>query len=81
MAAKNDHTGDLIISRMLSKQGRINHDRIYAKKSAYEWLEDECAILDSPNGWEQDDGVTLDTLISYQDFCFRASLSTIISNV
>ena len=81
MAAKNDHTGDLIISRMLSKQGRINHDRIYAKKSAYEWLEDECAVFYDADGWNQGDGVTLDTPISYKDFCFRFSLSTTIGNV
>ncbi len=80
MAARNNITGDEIKSKALSKQGRKNHDRIYAKKSAYEWLKDEesvSSILD-PDGWRYNDGVTMDTPISYKDFCYRLQQCTVM---
>lgn len=35
--AKNDITGDTIQTSALSKQGRENHDLIFAKKTIEEW--------------------------------------------
>ena len=79
MAAKNDHTGDLIISRALSKQGRINHDRIYAKKPSTEWLKEENIRLLDLDGWREGDGILLETPITYKDFCHLLNRSTIIN--
>jgi len=81
MSAKNDITGDSIVSKILSKQGRDNWDNIFGpKKTAYEWLEHKnlkIKILNA-NGWAQNDGVTLDTPISESDFNARLNLSTIL---
>jgi len=68
MASRNSITGDEIKSKILSSQGRQNHDRIFAKKSAHEWLKDEAVTMMDPDGWRYDDGVTLDTPISYSEF-------------
>lgn len=80
MATTNNITGAEIKSGIYSSEGRLNHDRIFSKKTAYEWLKtDEFLkvwILD-PDGWRQDDGVTLDHKISYKDFCNRLNMSTI----
>ena len=32
MATRNEHTGDLLISKTLSKQGENNWDKIFGKK-------------------------------------------------
>jgi hypothetical protein len=83
MASKNDITGDEIKSRILSAQGRANWDKAFCKKSAHEWANDEpniIRIIDA-DGWRRDDGVTLDTPISYGDFCERINYSTIIANI
>lgn len=81
MSAKNDITGDLIASKILSKQGRDNWDNIFKpKKTANEWAAHKnlnIKILNA-NGWAQGDGVTLDTPISESDFNYRLSLSTIL---
>jgi hypothetical protein len=68
MASRNSITGDEIKSKILSSQGRQNHDRIFAKKSAHEWLKDEAVTMMDPDGWRYNDGVTLDTPISYKEF-------------
>jgi hypothetical protein len=68
MASRNSITGDEIKSKILSSQGRQNHDRIFAKKSAHEWLKDETVTIINPDDWRYDDGVTLDTPISYSEF-------------
>jgi hypothetical protein len=68
MASRNSITGDEIKSKILSSQGRQNHDRIFAKKSAHEWLKDETVTMMDPDGWRYDDGVTMDTPISYSEF-------------
>jgi len=68
MAAINDITKDSIKSKILSSQGRQNHDRIFAKKSAHEWLKDEAVTMMDPDGWRWNDGVTMDTPISYSEF-------------
>jgi hypothetical protein len=40
MASRNDVTGDVIQSRILSAEGRDNWDRIFGKKEKkYKWLE------------------------------------------
>jgi len=70
MAATNDITNAEIKTSAYSDQGRVNHDRIFAKKSAYEWMEDEDGFywVKNFNGWDWDDGVTMETPISYQEF-------------
>lgn len=80
--AINDITGDQIKSGVLSKQGRINHDLIFAKKTAQEWIdfvpEYKNMVIYDPDGWRYDDGVTLETKISYSDFVRRFSESTVL---
>jgi len=80
MATTNDITGAEIKSGIYSAQGRDNHDRIFAKKTAAEWLEflPECkgwTILD-PDGWRYDDGITLESKISCTEFIRRFNKST-----
>lgn len=77
MASINDITRDEIKSKILSAQGRKNHDRIFSKKSAYEWLRDETITILDPDGWRWNDGVTMDTLISYKEFQKRLMHCTI----
>jgi len=80
--AINDITGDQIKSGILSNQGRYNHDLIFAKKTAQEWIDFVPAynnmIIYDPDGWRYDDGVTLETKISYSDFTRRFSESTVL---
>lgn len=80
MASTNDITGAEIKSSIYSAQGRDNHDRIFGKKTATEWLQlDEFKgvhILD-PDGWRQSDGVSYDDPISYADFHHRFNMSTV----
>ena len=52
MAAKNDITGDSIKSKILSKEGRENYDRIFAKNKI------KNQIIDS--GFDPDELVTMD---------------------
>jgi hypothetical protein len=81
MPAKNDITGDSIVSKVLSQAGRDNWDNIFGpKKTANEWLAHQnlsIKILNA-NRWNQGDGVTLDTPISQSDFNRRLNLSTIL---
>lgn len=78
MASRNSITGDEIKSKTLSSEGRKNHDRIFAKKSAHEWLKDESVRMLDPDGWRYDDGVTMDTPISYKEFQKRLVQSTVM---
>lgn len=67
-----------IKSRPFSEKGRENYDKIFAKKSAHEWLKIEdpqLRILD-PDGWRHNDGVTMETKISYKDFLQRLKQCT-----
>lgn len=79
MAATNDITGAEIKSGIYSAAGRANHDRIFAKKTAYEWLQTDeflgIEIIDD-DGWRNEDGVKMEDRISYKDFCSRLSIST-----
>lgn len=77
--ARNDITGKVIKTNPQSKQYADGWDRIFAKKTAHEWLKEEkdIQILD-PEGWKKDDGVTLDTPIKWSDFQQRLYMSTIV---
>jgi hypothetical protein len=49
MAAQNDITGDSIQSRVLSREGRDNWDRIFGKKEKkYKWVEQGETEQDEP---------------------------------
>lgn len=76
--ARNDITGDEIKSKILSAQGRQNHDRIFSKKSAHEWLKDEVVTVLDADGWRDNDGVTMDTPISYKEFQQRLVRCTVM---
>jgi hypothetical protein len=67
-----------IKSRAFSEQGRKNYDHIFVKKSAHDWLKDqpEVRILDG-DGFRWNDGVTMDSLISYSEFQKRLNHCTI----
>jgi hypothetical protein len=76
--AKNDITGDEIKSKSFSAKGRENYDRIYAKKTAHQWLEaDPTVIMHDPDGWRCSDGVTMDTPITYSEYVRRLQYCTI----
>ena len=45
MATKNNVTGDEIKTSSYSKQGRENHDLIFAKKTAQEWAKIEGIMI------------------------------------
>lgn len=80
MAAINNITGDAIKSGVYSSEGRFNYDLIFGKKTAEEWIDfhpdyQGAQILD-PDGWRYDDGVTLDTKISFNEFKRRFSQCT-----
>ena len=82
MATKNNITGDEIKSGIYSKQGRFNYELIFSKKSAQEWIEflpeyRNYRILD-PDGWRWDDGVNLETKVSYSEFIKRFNHCTVM---
>ncbi len=77
--ARNDITGKAIKSNPQTKAYADGWDRIYTKKPATEWLEEENIQMIDPDGWREDDGVTLDTPIKYSEFQRRLNLSTIIN--
>lgn len=77
MATTNNITGDEIKSKALTAAGRENYDRIFAKKSAHEWLKDENITILDPDGWRYDDGVTMDTPISHKEFQKRLVQCTV----
>ena len=54
-------------------------DKVFAKKTANEWLNDMPSIrIVNPNGWNENDGVTMDTPIKWLDFQQRLNRSTIL---
>lgn len=81
MAATNDITNAEIKTSAYSKQGRDNHDRIFAKKSAHEWALLDGVIIKSPDGFRWKDGVDMDTKISYKEFTKRLQHCTIYLNI
>lgn len=71
MAAVNDITGKEIKSKILSKNGRNNWDKIFSKKTAYEWAEiDNIKIKD--DGWD-----TPDMPIKYTEFLEKLSCGSL----
>jgi len=64
MAAVNNITGDSISSRILSNNGRDNHDRIFAKKTPFYWMS-----LDQIDYSAWRDASTLTSIeITYREF-------------
>jgi hypothetical protein len=81
MATTNNITGDKIASKATNKQFRDGWDNIFGKKTAEEWLKHpdfaHVYFIIDPDGWRENDGVTLETPISRKDFERRLSVSTI----
>jgi hypothetical protein len=67
-----------IKSRAFSEQGRKNYDHIFVKKSAHKWAEESGIKILDPDGFRWDDGVNMDSLISYSEFQKRLNHCTII---
>lgn len=76
--AINEITGKVIKTNPQNAKYAENWDKIYAKKTAHQWLETipDIIILD-PDGWRYDD-VTMDTPIKWSEFQKRLNESTII---
>ena len=70
---------DQIISKILSRDGRENHDRIFRKQSAQAWVDElyPGATIYDPDGWRED-GTDLETPINRADFERRFQKSTIL---
>lgn len=83
MATNNPITGKVIKTNPQNSAYAEGWERIYAKKSAHEWLETTMpnTILMDPDGWRYDDGVTLDTPITYSEFNKRINVSTCIGTI
>ena len=83
MPSKNDITGDQIKSKILSAKGRENWDRIFCKKSAYEWIDElyPNTVVYDPDGFRYNDGVTMNTPISRNDFQRRFNECTVMGLV
>ncbi len=85
MAATNDITGAEIKSGIYSSQGRDNYERIFAKKTAAEWLdfipEYKGYVILDPDGWRYDDGITLESKISCTEFESRFKQSTVMLHI
>lgn len=80
--AYNDITGKAIKSGIQNKDYDKGWERIFAKKSSHEWLKEtpEIVRIVSPDGWELDDGVTMDSPIKWADFQNRLNHLTILAN-
>lgn len=68
----------IIAKPYTSDESRDNYDRVFAKKTAAEWLqfsEFKGIVLMDPDGWRSDN-TPLDTPIKYSEFCRRLSHST-----
>ena len=81
MATTNSITGDEIKSGIYTANGRFNYDLIFAKKTAQEWIDFHpdyrgAQIID-PDGWRADDGITLESKISFNDFKIRFNHATV----
>ena len=69
MPAINDVTKSVIQTSSYSKEGRKNHDRIFAKKSANEWARED-KIMAIYGGLFED----INAPISYSEFIYRMDL-------
>jgi len=76
--ARNDITGKSIKTGPQNKQYSSGWDKIYAKKTAHEWLKemDGDVVIYDADGWDNE--VTMDTPIKYNDFMDRLCRSTIL---
>jgi hypothetical protein len=81
MTTKNDITGDEIKSKPLSAKGRDNWDKIFVKKTALEWAKMEKIIILDADGFRYNDGIELDTPISYSEFSKRIVFCTCIGEI
>lgn len=81
--AVNNITGKVIKTGIQNKDYGKGWERIFAMKTAHEWLKEtpEIVRIVNPNGWQWDDGVTMDTPIKWSDFNNRLNHSTIIANI
>ena len=78
----NDVTGRAIKTGIQNKDYDKGWDRIFAKKTAHEWLKEMPEIkMYDPDGWRDNDGVTMDTPIKWKDFQERLNRSTIIGAI
>ena len=78
MATKNDITGDTIASRISTPKYRKGWDLIFAKKTANEWAQlDKIIILDY-DGFRENDGITVETPISYAEYSKRIPFATVM---
>jgi hypothetical protein len=82
MATTNNITGDEIKSRVYTADGRFNYDLIFGKKTAHEWIDFHpdyrgSQIIDE-DGW-RDDGTSLNSKISFNDFKRRFNASTVLA--
>jgi hypothetical protein len=78
MATRNNITNDEIKSKVLSKEGRENWDKAFAKKTAIEWAKLDDTIILDPDGFREDDGITIETPISYSEYSKRIPFATVI---
>lgn len=81
MATTNPITGKVIKTNPQNSAYAEGWERIFAKKSAHEWLKTmpDITIMD-PDGWRYDD-VTMDTPITWKEFQKRLNISTIIGTI
>lgn len=83
MTTKNSITGDEIKSKALSAQGRANWDRIFAKKPAHIWAEEDGLVILDADGFDHirdGNGVTTDTPITYAEYNKRIGYCTVIGH-
>jgi hypothetical protein len=78
MATKNSITGDEIKSKALSAKGRANWDKIFAKKTALAWAKEDNIFIMDADGFNWQDGITVDSLISYSEYSKRIGHCTIL---
>lgn len=79
MAAKNDITGQVIKTKAPNRSFWNNYDKIFRRKTAIEWCVLENVTILDADGFKWDDGVTVDTPISYKEFCKRIVYCTTLN--
>lgn len=83
MATTNDITGQEIKTKPVTNAYSKGWDRIFAKKSSNEWLKEcpEVIRIIDPDGWRMNDGVDMETPITWSDFQYRLNISTINAKI
>lgn len=74
--ARNEHTGALLKSKPPTTAYRDGWVKAFGKKTAYDWAELEGIKNLKSDGWDQD-GTSLDKLISFSEFNQRANYNVI----